>query len=236
VTQAGEGPRDLGELAARVYGCRLCPRLVEHRERTARERRRAFRQEAYWGLPLMGFGDPTARLLLVGLAPAAHGGNRTGRMFTGDASGDFLVAALHRAGFANRPVSRGRDDGLALHDAYVTAVVRCAPPANRPLPEEIAACRRYLAWEVALLPRVRAVVALGRIAWDGFAAYRRSVGLGRPRLPFGHGREEHLEPDGLHLLASYHPSRQNTNTGRLTPQMLDAVLARARALLDADPP
>lgn len=220
----------LDALAVDVTACRACPRLVEHRERVARERRRAYRDQEYWGRPLMGFGDPAARLLLVGLAPAAHGGNRTGRMFTGDRSADFLVSALWRAGFASQPESRALDDGLRLRGAYVTAVVRCAPPENRPSAAETATCRAHLARELALLPEVGVVLALGRIAWDGYLAYRRTAGLPLPKAAFAHGREERLGPHGPTLLASYHPSQQNTQTGRLTETMMDAVLARARAL------
>jgi uracil-DNA glycosylase family 4 len=230
----GARARALAALGAEVEACAACPRLVAQRELVARQRRRAFRDQSYWGRPLMGFGDPAARLLLLGLAPAAHGGNRTGRMFTGDRSGDFLVAALWRQGFATQPTSVARDDGLCLVDAYMTAVVRCAPPANRPSAEEIAQCRRHLVRETALLAEVRVVLVLGRIAWDGFRALRRAQGRSVPRVAFGHGREERLPDDGLTVLASYHPSQQNTLTGRLTPAMLDAVLARARALLDAD--
>lgn len=226
-------PDTLAALQADVWACRACPRLVEYRERVARERRRAYREETYWGRPVMGFGDPRARLVLIGLAPAAHGANRTGRMFTGDGSGDFLVAALWRCGFASLPESLRADDGLGLIDAYVTAVARCAPPQNRPLAAEALACRTHLAREIALLDRVRVVLCLGRFAWDGYAAYRRGAGLGAAKGAFGHGREERLGPDGPTVLASYHPSRQNTQTGRLTAAMMDAVLARARALVEA---
>lgn len=192
-----------------------------------------YRDETYWGRPLFGFGDPGARLLLVGLAPAAHGGNRTGRMFTGDRSGDFLTAGLYRMGFASQPESLGRDDGLVLRDAYMTAVVRCAPPDNRPLPAEIEACRGHLRRELALLTGVVVMLALGHIAWDGYLAYRRSEGFRPvgPRPRFGHGAEVRLGPEGPVLLGSYHPSQQNTQTGRLTPGMLDAVLGRARSLI-----
>ncbi len=181
-----------------------------------------------------GFGDPAARLLVVGLAPAAHGGNRTGRMFTGDESGNWLYSALHRAGFASQPVSRDRDDGLRLAGAFITAVARCAPPANRPAPREIATCRPYLLRELALLVGLRVVVALGKIAHDGFLAAERARGTALPRpLPrFAHGAEHRL-PSGLVLLSSYHPSQQNTFTGRLTRPMLDAVFARARTLVTA---
>ena len=193
-----------------------------------------FRSWTYWARPVPGFGDPAARLLVVGLAPAAHGANRTGRMFTGDESGNWLYAVLHRAGFASQPVARERDDGLRLADAFITAIVRCAPPANRPAPREIATCRGYLLRELALLPRLRAVVALGKIAHDGFLAAERARGtvLTRPLPRFAHGAEHRLA-SGLVLLSSYHPSQQNTFTGRLTRPMLDAIFARARALVTA---
>jgi uracil-DNA glycosylase family 4 len=197
-----------------------------------RERVARFRESTYWARPVPGFGDPAARLLIVGLAPAAHGGNRTGRIFTGDESGNWLYAALHRAGFANQPTSVHRDDGLRLRDAFVTALVRCAPPANRPTAVEIATCRRYLLGELELLPRLRVVVALGKVAHDGFLAAERVRGtiLPRPLPRFAHGAEHRL-PSGLVLLSSYHPSQQNTFTGKLTRPMLDAVFARARAVL-----
>ena len=197
-----------------------------------RERVARFRESTYWARPVSGFGDPAARLLIVGLAPAAHGGNRTGRIFTGDESGNWLYAALHRAGFANQPTSVHRDDGLRLRDAFVTALVRCAPPANRPTAVEIATCRRHLLGELALLARLRVVVALGKLAHDGFLAAERVRGtiLPRPLPRFAHGAEHRL-PSGLVLLSSYHPSQQNTFTGKLTRPMLDAVFARARAVL-----
>ena len=203
-----------------------------HREAVAREKVARFREWAYWGRPVPGFGDPRARVLVVGLAPAAHGGNRTGRVFTGDESGNWLYAALHRAGFANQPTSVARDDGLRLDDAFVTAVARCAPPDNRPTPEEITTCRRHLLAELAALDRVRVVVALGQIAHAGFLAAARLRGLAvpRPAPRFAHGAEHALAPR-LTLLCSYHPSQQNTFTGRLTRPMLDAVFSRARALL-----
>jgi uracil-DNA glycosylase len=205
---------------------------VTHRERVAREKVARFRAQTYWGRPVPGFGDPGARLLIVGLAPAAHGANRTGRMFTGDESGNWLYAALHRTGFASRPASVARDDGLRLRDAWVTAVARCAPPANRPTPAEIATCRQWLLGEEALLPRLRVVVALGKIAHDGFLAAERARGgtVPRPAPRFAHGAEHRLA-SGLVLLSSYHPSQQNTFTGRLTRPMLDAIFVRARALL-----
>jgi len=205
---------------------------VAHREAVARAKVARFRECAYWGRPVPGFGDPRARLLVVGLAPAAHGGNRTGRVFTGDESGNWLYAALHRAGFANQPTSVARDDGLRLDDAFVTAVARCAPPDNRPTPKEIATCRRHLLAELAALDRVCVVVALGQIAHAGFlaAARLRGVAVPRPAPRFAHAAEHALAP-GLALLCSYHPSQQNTFTGRLTRAMLDDVFSRARALL-----
>jgi len=227
---ASEG---LGRFEERLTRCRLCPRLVEHRERVAREKVARFREWTYWGRPVPGFGDPRARLLVVGLAPAAHGGNRTGRIFTGDESGNWLYAALCRAGFANQASSMHRDDGLRLRDAFVSAVARCAPPANRPTPLEIATCRRYLVGELGLLTRLRVVVALGRVAHDGFLAAERGRGelVPRPAPSFAHGVEHRL-PSGIVLLSSYHPSQQNTFTGRLTQTMLDRVFSRAHALLE----
>lgn len=215
-----------------MVACRRCPRLVAHRERVAQEKVRRYRDDEYWGKPIPGFGDPNARLLIVGLAPAAHGGNRTGRMFTGDRSGDFLYRALHRAGFANQPWSRRRDDGLALYDCYITAAVRCAPPGNKPIPNELATCRPYLVEEIRLLRHVRVIVALGRIAFDAFLKAWVDVGrpLPIPRPAFGHGAMVKL-PEGVWLLASYHPSQQNTQTGRLTPAMFQRIFDRAcRAL------
>jgi uracil-DNA glycosylase family 4 len=213
------------QVTADVVVCRRCPRLVAWREEVARVKRAAFRDEEYWGRPVPGFGDGAARLLVVGLAPAAHGGNRTGRIFTGDRSGDWLYGALFRAGFANQPHSRQRGDGLALIDAYVTAAVRCAPPGNRPLPEERAHCRPYLEREIGLLSRLRVVVALGALAWETVTDLHGC----RPRPRFGHGREAAL-PQGCVLVGSYHPSQQNTFTRRLTQPMFDAIFARAREL------
>jgi uracil-DNA glycosylase len=208
-----------------VISCFKCRRLVAWRELVAREKRAAFRDWDYWGRPVPGFGDPKARLLVVGLAPAAHGGNRTGRIFTGDRSGDWLYGALYRAGFANQPTSTSRDDGLRLNGAYVAAVVRCAPPANRPLPEERDNCLPYVQRELALLTGLRVIVCLGAYALDGVAL---ALGL-RPRPKFGHAREIAL-PDGRTIICCFHPSQQNTFTGKLTEPMLDAVFARAREL------
>ena len=220
----------LAALVGRIHACRRCPRLVAWREEAARTKRAAFREETYWGRPVAGFGDPVARVVLVGLAPAAHGGNRTGRVFTGDRSGDFLFAALHRAGFANRAESRRRGDGLELRDAFVTAIVRCAPPANRPSAEERVECQPWLEAELDLLPRARVVVALGGEAWRQLLRVFRERGLAvpRPAPRFGHGVEAAV--GAWTLLGAYHPSQQNTFTRRLTPEMLDAVLVRAREL------
>ena len=209
-----------------VIACERCPRLLRWCRKVAREKVKRFRAEDYWGRPVPGFGDGAARLLIVGLAPAAHGGNRTGRVFTGDRSGDFLFAALHRAGFANQQASVARDDGLRLLDAYIAPLARCAPPENKPTPQEIARCREYLEREWALLKDVRAVLALGKIAMDGFIAMLRRIGRLPPRkgYAFGHGVSHDLG-DGLRLFASYHPSQQNTFTGKLTPARFDEVLA-----------
>ena len=217
----------LDDLRDDVVDCRACPRLVAWREQVAEEKRRAFEDWDYWGRPVPGFGDPGARVMVLGLAPAAHGANRTGRMFTGDRSGDWLYAAMHRAGFANQPTAEHRDDGLTLTDAWVTSPVKCAPPANKPTSQERDRCRPFLDAEVDLLP-LEVVVALGGFAWD--AALRHFGWEGRkPR--FGHGSEYTL-PAGPVLLGSYHVSQQNTFTGRLTEEMLDAVFARARRLID----
>jgi uracil-DNA glycosylase family 4 len=216
----------LGALAAEIHDCRRCPRLVAWREQVAREKRAAFRDETYWGRPIAGFGDPEARIVLLGLAPAAHGANRTGRVFTGDRSGDFLFAALHRAGLANRPLSEHAGDGLELRDCFITAAVRCAPPANRPLPSERDNCAPWLDAELALLGRARVVVCLGAFAWA--AGLRHMAPALRPRPRFAHGAE--VAAGARVLLGCFHPSQQNTFTGRLTPAMLDAVLARAGAL------
>jgi uracil-DNA glycosylase len=222
----------LAALEVDVAGCRRCPRLVQWREDMAREKRAAFRDEDYWGRPIAGFGDPSARVLLLGLAPAAHGGNRTGRIFTGDRAGDFLFAGLHRTGFANQPHSVGRGDGLELSGAWITTAVRCAPPANKPLPAERDACLDWLARELGLFDDLRVIVCLGGFAWD--AALRVAALLGepapRPRPRFAHGAEHHAGRPPL--LGCFHPSQQNTFTGRLTPAMLDSVLGRARALAE----
>jgi uracil-DNA glycosylase family 4 len=223
-------PRDsLARIARDVVSCERCPRLRQWCEAVARERVRRFQDQRYWGRPVPGFGDSQARLLVVGLAPAAHGGNRTGRVFTGDRSGDFLFAALHRAGFASQPHSVSRDDGLVLRDCYVAAVARCAPPANKPLPHEIVSCREYLAREWAQLRRLRAVLALGKVAMDGLLAMLREQGRVPPRggYAFGHGVRHDLG-GGLALFASFHPSQQNTFTGKLTAKDMDAVLTDAR--------
>ena len=224
VTSAAE----LESLIARIVECRACPRLVAWRESVARDKRAAYAGETYWGRPVPSFGDPSARLLIVGLAPAAHGGNRTGRMFTGDRSGDWLYGSLHRTGFANQPLSTHKGDGLRLKGAYISAAVRCAPPANRPTTQERDTCRPYLEREIALLDRVRVMVPLGGFAWE---ALLRTLGAPRPRPRFGHGIE--AEVGSYTVIGSYHPSQQNTFTGRLTEPMLDAVFARAAVLTAA---
>jgi uracil-DNA glycosylase len=220
----------LARLSGQIGRCRLCPRLVAWREQAAAEPPRRFRDQAYWARPVPGFGDPGARIVIIGLAPAAHGANRTGRMFTGDRSGEWLYGALHRAGLANQPSSEHRDDGLRLDHAYLSAVVRCAPPENKPTPAERDRCLPYLAAELRLLERARVLVALGAFAWDGALRASRDLGhpVRRPRPRFGHGAESPLGP--YTLLGSYHPSQQNTFTGKLTREMLDAVFARAREL------
>ncbi len=224
------GAEALAALAAEVHGCRRCPRLVAWREACAADPPRRYRGQDYWAKPLDGFGDPAARVAIVGLAPAAHGANRTGRMFTGDRSGEWLYAALHRTGYANRPESERRGDGLRLRDAYVTAVNRCPPPANKPTPGERDNCLPYLERELQLLERCRVIVALGAFAWDGAlrAARARGVEAPRPRPRFGHGAEADL--DRWQLLGCFHPSQQNTFTGRLTVPMIDSVFGRAKEL------
>ncbi len=222
------------ELQREIIACRKCPRLVRYRETVAREKRAAFRDWEYWGRPVPGFGDPHAQLLILGLAPAAHGANRTGRMFTGDRSGDFLYQALHRAGFANQPTSGNRDDSLQLRNAYITAALRCAPPANKPLPQELANCRPYFERELELL-RPRAVLALGAIAMRTYLGYLKDRGAiaSLSAFPFRHGARYDLGKDLPKLFASYHPSQQNTFTGKLTEKMLEDVLADIRKFLAA---
>jgi uracil-DNA glycosylase family 4 len=219
-------------LQEEIVLCRKCPRLVEYREKVAREKRRAFRDWTYWGRPVPGFGDFRAELLLLGLAPGAHGSNRTGRMFTGDRSGDFLYAALHKAGFANQPTSLRRDDALKLKNAFIAATVRCAPPANKPLPSEIVNCRGYLERELALL-KPKVVLALGKIAWDAYLDILKREGViaSRAKFVFAHGAEAELPGDGPRLVGVYHPSQQNTQTGRVTPAMYAQVLRRIRRWL-----
>ncbi|MGH9122058.1 MAG: uracil-DNA glycosylase [Acidimicrobiales bacterium] len=214
----------MADLEDEVIQCRACPRLVAWREQVARERRAAYKDEVYWGKPIPGFGDPGARIVVVGLAPAAHGGNRTGRIFTGDRSGDWLFAALYRAGLANQPTSVARGDGLQLTDTWITAAVRCAPPANKPTTEERDNCAHWLALELTLLNNARLTIALGAFAYTALA---KQLGV-TPRPPFGHGAE--VEAGPWTILCSYHPSQQNTFTGRLTEPMLDAVFTRAREL------
>ena len=219
-----DSPTALAALTEEIVACRACPRLVAWREHVGREKRASFATEEYWARPVPGFGDPDASVLVVGLAPAAHGGNRTGRVFTGDRSGDWLFRSMWRAGLANQPESVTRDDGLRLLDAYIAAVVRCAPPANKPTVEERDRCRPYLARELALLPRVRVIVVLGAFAYENVAAL---LGV-RPRPRFGHGVE--VPTGGRTIVCCFHPSQQNTFTGKLTEAMLDAVFARAAAL------
>ena len=227
-------------LESDIIGCKRCPRLIEHCRETARTKRRMYRDEVYWGQPVPGFGDRSSRILFLGLAPGAHGANRTGRMFTGDASGEWLYAALHRAGLANRSASASRDDGLRLRGAYITNACRCAPPSNKPSRDELESCRPFLDREFDALRRLRVLVALGKIAWD--AALRRARSIAPERFPkpapaFGHGAETTLflrrRRPPLALLGCYHPSRQNTQTGRLTRAMLDSVVLRAEQLAPA---
>ena len=231
-----ENPQQLRILEKEIITCRKCPRLVEYREKVAQEKRRAFRDWTYWGRPVPGFGDAHPGLFILGLAPAAHGGNRTGRVFTGDRSGDFLYAALHKTGFASQPTSLHRDDGLTLNNAFIAAAVRCAPPANKPLPSEILNCRGYLERELALL-RPKVVLALGKIAWDSYLDVLKSQGViaSRGKFVFAHGAVAKLPGDGPRLVGVNHPSQQNTQTGRVTPAMYSQVLRRIRQLL-AEPP
>ena len=228
-----EAPILLHALNEEIVGCRKCPRLVEYREKVAKEKRRAFRGWTYWGRPVPGFGDAHAELLILGLAPGAHGSNRTGRMFTGDRSGDFLYAALHKAGFANQPTSLHRDDGLHITNAYITATIRCAPPKNKPLPEEILNCRGYLERELEIL-RPKAVLALGKIAWDAYLEILKQRGIisSRAAYVFTHGAEAKLPAPFPRLFGVYHPSQQNTQTGRVTPAMYALVLTRIQRFLE----
>ncbi len=220
-------------LAEEVAACRKCPRLVRYREKVAHEKRRAFRGWTYWGKPVPGFGDPQAKLLVLGLAPAAHGGNRTGRIFTGDRSGDFLYAALYSAGFANQPTSRHRDDGLQLKNTYIAAACRCAPPENKPLRRELSNCRGYLEREMEIL-KPKAILALGKIAWDAYLEIlkRQGVVASRALFKFAHGAEAEVAPGSPRLFGAYHPSQQNTQTGRLTPAMYASVLRRIHRFLE----
>jgi uracil-DNA glycosylase family 4 len=228
-----ERPALLEALNNEIIKCEKCPRLVRHREKVAREKRRAFREWTYWGKPVPGFGDAQAQLLILGLAPAAHGANRTGRMFTGDRSGDFLYAALHKVGFANQPTSLHRDDGLQLHKTYISATCRCAPPDNKPLPEEILNCRGYLESEIGIL-KPKAVLALGKIAWDAYLEILKRNGTIASRAPykFAHGAEAEVASGSPRLFGVYHPSQQNTQTGRVTSEMYAAVLRRVRSFLE----
>ena len=226
------GIKSLSQLHDRIIGCCHCPRLVAHRERIAEVKVARYREEEYWGKPVPPFGDPNARILILGLAPAAHGGNRTGRSFTGDPSGDWLYGALYRAGFASQPTSTSTNDGLTLKDVYITNAVRCAPPDNKPNPAEKLACRPFLIRELELMQQVRVVIALGKFAFDAYLQTRVTAGLAipRPRPNFGHGNTHMLE-GGVTLLSSYHPSRQNTQTGKLTQEMFDAIFLAAKALI-----
>ena len=223
---------ELQVIAEQVCECRKCARLVKYREKVAREKRRAYREWTYWGRAVPGFGDGSARLFVLGLAPAAHGGNRTGRVFTGDRSGDFLYAALYKAGFANQPTSLQRDDGLCLENAYIAAAVRCAPPANKPLPKEILNCRDYLRRELTVL-RPKVILALGKIAWDAYLEILKQDGriASRAAFPFAHGAEAAFADDLPRLFGVYHPSQQNTQTGKLTEEMYAAVFRRIRNVL-----
>jgi len=226
-------PSWLDQLNGEIVACARCPRLVEYRQKIAREKRRAYLDWEYWGRPVPGFGDPDARVLILGLAPGAHGSNRTGRPFTGDGSGYFMYPVLYRAGFASQPNATHRGDGLALKDAYITAVVRCAPPANKPTPGEIANCSSYLDRELEGLKNVRVVVCLGRIAFDGYLNYLKRRGLlaNKNGYAFAHGAKYKL-PDGKVLLASYHPSQQNTQTGKLSEKMFQKIFEQAARLAE----
>ena len=229
-----ENENQLRILNEEIISCRKCPRLVKHREKMAREKRLAYREWTYWGKPVPGFGDARAQLLILGLAPAAHGANRTGRVFTGDRSGDFLYSALHKAGFANQATSKNRDDGLRLENAYISATCRCAPPDNKPLPKEIANCRVYFEREMEIL-KPRAVLALGKIAWDAYLDIQKQRGViaSRALYKFAHGAEAEVAPGAPRLFGVYHPSQQNTQTGRVTPAMYAQALRRIRHFLEA---
>ncbi len=228
-------PHWLTVLNEEVVNCRLCPRLVEYREKIAREKRLAYREHDYWGRPVPGFGEPNARVLVLGLAPGAHGSNRTGRPFTGDASGNFMYPVLHETGFANQPTATHRDDGLKLIDLYITAAARCAPPDNKPLPEELANCAQYLDRELDGLKRVKVVVVLGKIAFDAYLRFLKRRGLleNKKNLIFAHGTKYPMA-DGKLLLASYHPSNQNTQTGKLTRQMFVRIFKEAAKFADRE--
>ena len=227
-----ESATELQILEQEIIGCRMCPRLVEYREKVANEKRRAFREWTYWGKPVPGFGDPQAELFILGLAPGAHGSNRTGRMFTGDRSGEFLYTALYKAGFANQATWLRPDDELELKNVYIAAAVRCAPPANKPLPSEILHCRGYLERELALL-RPKVVLALGKIAWDAYLNVLKSEGViaSRAEYCFAHGAVAKLPGNGPRLMGVYHPSQQNTQTGRVTPAMYAVTLRKIQRLL-----
>ena len=229
----GSKPDSLQSLNARIIECTLCPRLRAHCAEVAATRRRAYAEWEYWGRPVPSFGDPKARVLILGLAPGAHGSNRTGRPFTGDGSGDFLYPILHETGFASQPNATSRDDGMQLTDLWITSVGRCAPPANKPTPQELRNCAPWIDQEIALLKHLRVVVCLGRIAFDGLLAHLHRTGkiTSRSGFAFAHGAEYTL-PSGLHILASFHPSLQNTNTGRLTRSMFRSIFLRARKLAE----
>ena len=226
-------PSELALLNSEIISCTKCPRLVEYRERIGREKRRAYLEHEYWARPVAGFGDPRARLVILGLAPGAHGSNRTGRPFTGDASGNFMYPILHKVGFASQPNAEHRGDGLTLIDCYITAAVRCAPPDNKPLLSELANCAPYLDRELALLKGLRVVVALGKIGFDAYLAHLKRTGIIKSRsgYVFAHAAEYEM-PNGIALLASYHPSNQNTATGKLTSAMFEAVFRRARKIAE----
>jgi uracil-DNA glycosylase family 4 len=234
MTLTSESLSSMAQLQERIVACTLCPRLVTYLQQVAVQKVRRFRQESYWCKPVPSFGDPHARLLVLGLAPAAHGGNRTGRTFTGDRSGEWLYGALHAHGFASQPMSTQRDDGLRLHDCFITQVLHCAPPANKPARQEIDNCQPYFLAELQLLTNVQVIVPLGKIAFDAYlrACKHLRIPLPVPRPHFGHGQLCRL-PNGLTLLPSYHPSQQNTSTGRLTRTMLDQIFATARRILAA---